>query len=51
MALYAVTVWMKPAQLGWELALNTMLLLVYVAVILYNEQPLVKQVLGKIRKK
>ena len=51
MALYAVTVWMKPAQLGWELALNTMLLLVYVAVILYNEQTLVKQVLGKIRKK
>ena len=51
MALYVVTVWMKPAQLGWELALNTMLLLVYVAVILYNEQPLVKQVLGKIRKK
>jgi hypothetical protein len=42
---------LKPKQLGWELVLNTCLLLVYVAVVLYNERSLVKSVLAKVLKK
>lgn len=50
LGLYAVSVWVKPAALGWELAFNTLLLLVYVAVVAYNERALVKSVLKKFRK-
>jgi len=49
LGLYALSVWLKPAQLGWELAFNTLLLLVYVAVMLYNERKLVSEVLKKVR--
>ena len=49
LGLYALSIWLKPAQLGWELAFNTLLLLVYVAVMLYNERKLVSEVLKKVR--
>lgn len=49
LGLYGVSVWLKPKQLGWELALNTALLLVYVAVMLYNERDLVRGVVRKLR--
>lgn len=48
--LYAVSVWLKPESLAWELVLNTALLLVYVAVVLYNERALLNTVLRKFRK-
>ena len=49
LGLYAASVWLKPEQLGWELALNTLLLLVYVGVVLYNERSLTKSVLRKLK--
>ena len=48
LGLYGLSVWLRPSQLGWELALNTGLLLVYVAVVFYNERRLVRSVLEKI---
>ena len=48
LGLYAVSVWLKPAALGWELVLNTLLVLVYVAVVAYNERALFKSVLKKL---
>lgn len=51
LGLYGVSEWLKPKQLGWELVLNTCLLLVYVAVVLYNERSLVKSVLAKVLKR
>lgn len=47
LGLYAVSVWLKPASLGWELALNTVLLLVYLAVVCYAERPLLRRVLHR----
>ena len=47
LALYAVTLWLKPSQLGWELTLNTALLLIYVAVVLYNERALISKLLRR----
>ncbi len=51
LSLYGLSVWLKPAQLGWSLVLNTALLLVYVAVIGYNERALVGSVFAKIKRK
>ncbi len=51
LALYGASVRFKPPQLGWELVLNTVLLLVYVAVMLYNEKALVRSVIGKIKRR
>lgn len=51
LGLYGVSVWLKPEKLGWELALNTVLLLVYVGVMGYNERALVKGVLGKVKRR
>lgn len=47
LALYGMSVWLKPATLGWELVLNTLLLFVYIAVVLYNERNLLRSVLKK----
>ena len=51
LGLYAVSLWVKPAQLGWELAFNTLLFLVYVAVVAYNERALLQPLIRKILKK
>ncbi len=51
LGLYGVSMWLKPAQLGWELVLNTALLLVYVAVMLYNERELVSGVVAKLKRR
>ena len=48
LGLYGISVWLRPAQLGWELALNTLLLAVYVAVALYNERKLVQTVMNRL---
>lgn len=47
LGLYAVSVWLRPASLGWELALNTALLLVYVAVVCYSERALLWRLLRR----
>lgn len=47
LALYAVALWLKPAQLGWQLTINTLLLLVYLAVVLYNERSILKKLLKR----
>ena len=44
LGLYGVSVWLKPAALGWELALNTLLLLVYVGVVLLCERDLLNAI-------
>lgn len=51
LALYGVSVWLKPAALGWELALNTLLLLVYVAVVVYCERALFLPLIKKVCKR
>ena len=48
LGLYAVSVWLQPRQTGWQLVLGTGLLLVYVAVVMYNEKGLVKGLLRKL---
>ena len=48
-ALYFASVYLRPEKELWVLVLNTALLLVYVAVMLYAERALVKQILSKIR--
>ena len=48
LALYALTVLLRPEALGWRLALNTLLLLVYVAVVAWNERSLVRKVTRKL---
>ena len=47
--LYAASLWLSPEALGWRLVVNTALLLVYVAVVMYNERALVKGILRKLR--
>ena len=49
LALYAVSRVCRPALLGWQLALNTALVLVYVAAIAYFERKLVLAALSKVR--
>ncbi|MBO7100936.1 MAG: lipopolysaccharide biosynthesis protein [Bacteroidales bacterium] len=46
--LYAATQLIRPDSLVLRLAINTLLLLVYVAVVLYNERALVRPILNKI---
>lgn len=48
-ALWLLSVYLHPASQIWKYVLNTALLLVYVAVMLYDERALVKQILKKIR--
>ncbi len=45
LGLYALSLWLKPTSLFWELALNTALLLIYVAAVLFNEKELVKSLI------
>lgn len=45
--LYGLTVWVKPEALGWRLAWNSLLVVVYVAVVAWNERVLLKRVLGR----
>ena len=45
---YGISVWLRPEVLGWRLAWNTVLVLVYVAVVLYCERDLLK---GLVRRK
>lgn len=47
LGLYGVSVWLRPASLGWELAMNTALLLVYVAVVCYAERALLRRLLHR----
>ncbi len=48
LALYALTVLLRPEALGWRLALNTLLLLVYVAVVAWNERSMLQPVVKKL---
>ncbi len=48
LGLYGISVWLRPEVLGWRLAWNTVLVLVYVAVVLYCERDLLK---GLVRRK
>ncbi len=48
LALYALTVLLRPEALGWRLALNTLLLLVYVAVVAWNERAMLQPVVKKL---
>ena len=48
--LYVVSIWLKPATLGWELALNTLLLFVYIAVVCHFERNLVRGILDTVKR-
>lgn len=48
LALYAASVLLRPDALGWRLALNTLLLLVYVAVVAWNERALLASAARRI---
>lgn len=50
LSLYAISALCKPESIGWELALNTTLLLIYVAIMLYNERKMLAPVLAKFKK-
>jgi len=50
LALYALTVVIHPEALWLRLAWNTLLLLVYVAVVLYNERALITPLIKKLKR-
>ena len=47
--LYICTCLLRPSALGWRLALNTGLLLVYVAVVVWNERARLRPILNRIK--
>ena len=49
LALFAITQWVQPAALWLRLVFNTLVLLVYVAVVAWNERALLHPILGKLR--
>lgn len=49
LVLYGLTVWFKPQALGWRLAWNTLMVVLYVAVVLWQEKNLWKPLLQKIK--
>lgn len=49
LVLYGLTVWFKPHALGWRLAWNTLMVVLYVAVVLWQEKSLWKPLLQKIK--
>jgi O-antigen/teichoic acid export membrane protein len=49
--LYYFSILFRPHQQGWVFVVNTLLLLVYVAVIIYNERELVRRTLSGFRQK
>ena len=51
MLLYEFSILFHPHKLGWVFVVNTLLLLVYVAVIIYNERALVKRTLSGLQQK
>lgn len=50
LGLYAISVWCKPGSTIWSLAFNTLLILVYVAAMLYNERKALAPVLSRFKK-
>ena len=48
LALYGISVWIKPDALGWRLALNTGLLMVYMAVMAWGERKTLRPVINRI---
>lgn len=50
LGLYALSVWCKPGSQIWSLAFNTLLLLIYVAAMLYNERKALAPVLSRFKK-
>ena len=51
LGLYAVSAWLRSTttlSTGWQIAIGTLLLMVYIAVVAYNEQNLVKGILRKL---
>jgi len=51
LSIYGISLWLKPARLGWELALNTGLILLYVGVLLYAERALVRGLVRRVRRR
>ena len=49
LALFAVTQWVRPDALWLRLTLNTVLLLVYIGVVAWNERALLRPILGKLK--
>lgn len=50
LGLYALSVWCKPGSTIWSLAFNTLLILIYVAAMLYNERKALAPVLSRFKK-
>ena len=50
LGLYGLSVWLRPATLAWQLVFNTLLLLVYVVVVCYNERDLLTSALKRLPK-
>lgn len=48
LGLYAISIWLRPEQLGWQLAFNTLLIIIYLAVLCWNERALVQGLLRKV---
>ena len=48
LGLYALSAWLRPAQVGWELTLNTVLVLAYLAVVVWNERELIRRIIRRI---
>ena len=51
LALYALTQLVRPEALGWRLALNTLWLAIFAAVIAYNERALLRPILARLLKR
>ena len=51
LALYGISVVLRPEALGWRLAFNTLLLLIYAAIICWRERALVGKIFTKLLKR
>lgn len=48
LALFGISVYIRPEALGWRLAFNTLLLLIYVAIVCWKEKALIMPIIKKL---
>ncbi|MBP5613604.1 MAG: polysaccharide biosynthesis C-terminal domain-containing protein, partial [Bacteroidales bacterium] len=49
LALYACSLWLRPEKTGWMFAFNTLLMIVYLAAVVWNERELFRSLVGRKR--
>ena len=49
LALYACSIWLRPEKTGWMFAFNTLLMVVYLSAVVWNERELFRSLVGRKR--